>query len=101
MVETTNFQMLRQLEKSGFSPKESGVLYAGEVKQIEDALAVNERSSIIDLRNLRDFVVMFYGRKADEADHNYNHEEKMKAMDKLSGVTSVIDRRIFYLGGEV
>ncbi len=98
-MERTNFQMLRDLKD--FKPREKGILDGDEVAKIEDALCLNERLNVLDLRNLRDFVVAYYGRIADRHDHNYDYDGQMEVMDLISGITSVIDKRIFALGGEV
>lgn len=95
----TNFQMLRTLKD--FIPKNKGILDGDEVEKIESALCIKERDNILDLRNLRDFVVCFYGRKADEYEHNYDIDGEMTIRDIISGITAVIDSRIFALGGEV
>ena len=92
----TNFQMLRALLK-GFKPEERGILSAKEHKEILDALHINEMD-ILQLRNLRDFTVLFLSTKMEDKN------EKIPALDTMdicSAITAVIDDRIFDLGGEI
>lgn len=91
----TNFAMCKRLDKE-FTPKNRGILDGDEVVKISTILSLDQRENIIDLRNLRDFVVMFFGQKADSDQKN-----EIAILDKVSGITAVIDQRIFGLGGEV
>jgi hypothetical protein len=84
----TNFEMVRELEAI-YTPKERGICNGKEVEMIENTLCLSSMD-IIGLRNMRDFVVLFYSRK-----------ETMEAWDKMSAITSVIDNKIFIKGGEV
>jgi hypothetical protein len=88
----TNFQMIKELNKKydamshtrGFATKE-------EVELISKTLCLEEMD-ILQLRNLRDFVVIFL----DQMDM-----ERISKMDKISAITSVIDNYIWKKGGEV
>ena len=84
----TNFQMLRELLKT-YHPKTRGMLSNEEYKLIEDTLHLSEMN-ILQLRNLRDFTVLYLGKSED-----------MEAWDRMSAITHCIDTRIFNLGGEV
>ncbi len=53
-----------------------------------------EGMEIIDLRNLRDFVVLFFSRKNED-------KLDMADMDRMSAITAVIDKEIIEKGGEV
>ena len=53
-----------------------------------------EGMEIIDLRNLRDFVVLFLSRKNED-------KLDMADMDRMSAITAVIDKEIIEKGGEV
>lgn len=46
-----------------------------------------EGMEIIDLRNLRDFVVLFFSRKNED-------KLDMADMDRMSAITAVIDKEI-------
>lgn len=85
----TNFQMLRELLK-GYHPEQNGIMSWSEHQLIHDTLHVGEMD-ILQLRNLRDFVVLYLGR-CDESREDW---------DRMSAITHVIDSRISYLGGEV
>ena len=82
----TNFQMLKDL-LDVYHPAERGIASAEEVELINNALHIKEMD-ILQLRNLRDFTVIFLGEK-----------DTMEAWDQMSAITSVIDNRIWNLGG--
>ena len=84
----TNFQMLREL-LNNYHPEQHGIMSWSEHQLIHDALHIGEMD-IIQLRNLRDFVVLYMGKSED-----------MEDWDRMSAITHVIDSRISYLGGEV
>lgn len=93
----TNFTLLRELDKN-LNPKDRGILHNDEIWQIKNGLCLGERTDIIDLRNLRDFVVLYYVNKQDRCE---DRDEILKIGDKMSGIVAVIDDRIWNLGGEV
>ena len=84
----TNFQMLKDLLEV-YHPQQRGVVTASEKDNIESILHLNEMN-VLQLRNLRDFTVLFLSSKED-----------MESWDKMSAITSVIDNKIFSNGGEV
>ena len=84
----TNSQMLRKLLKM-YHPEERGILSREENNLIKQTLHIEEMD-ILQLRNLRDFTVVYLGRSKD-----------MEDWDRMSAITYVIDTRIFNLGGEV
>lgn len=91
-MKNTNFQNLRELLKS-YIPKTFGIVTVEEYSLIKDSLQL-EGMEIIDLRNLRDFVVLFFsGKNEDKPD--------MADMDRMSAITAVIDKEIIERGGEV
>ena len=84
----TNFQMLRELLKE-YHPNERGFMSEREYNLVTDMLCINEMN-ILQLRNLRDFTVLYLGKS-----------EKMEDWDRMSAITHCIDLRISRLGGEV
>ena len=92
----TNFQMVRELYK-GFTPENKGFLNGEEVNMIKEKLCIPEMN-ILQLRNLRDFVVMFTSLKCKDG---MPIREEMVERDKCSGICAVIDNAIFAQGGEV
>ena len=84
----TNFQMLREL-LAKYHPETRGMLSEDEHKLVADTLHLNEMD-IMQLRNLRDFTVMYMGKSED-----------MEDWDRMSAITYCIDFRIVDLGGEV
>ena len=91
-MKNTNFQNLRELLKS-YIPKTFGIATVEECSLIKDSLQL-ERMEIIDLRNLRDFVVLFFSRKNED-------KLDMADMDRMSAITAVVDKEIIEKGGEV
>lgn len=74
----SNYQMLREFKD--FIPQNFGFLTGEEVDKIKTHFAITERSDI-ELQNLRDFVVMYYGQII----------KSMKNADVMSGIVGVID----------
>ena len=96
--EETNFILLLRLLEA-FTPVCHGILSNDEIQMIQKYLCIQNRS-IISLRNLRDFVVLFLADKADIERRNGNNEEFFQLMDIQSGIVSVIDQQIWNLSGE-
>lgn len=93
----TNFQMLRELiQKKKFSPENHGYLTGEEVQLIETVLCLDEMD-ILQLRNLRDMTVMWLCNLDSGKEKNDTRDFR----DIMSGITAVIDTKIFGLGGEV
>ena len=90
----TNFQMLRELiQEKKFSPENHGYFTGEEVRLVEAVRCLNEMD-ILQLRNLRDMTVMWLC-SLNEMDDTRDFR------DIMSGITAVIDTKIFGLGGEV
>lgn len=87
----TNFTMIKKFMRGGFKPKAFGIISNDEVKVVQNALKIEGRD-VMDLRNLRDMVVLY---------HMHYDDESMESFDRLSAVTAVIDEAIYDLGGEV
>ena len=86
----TNFQMIRELNKI-YNPKEKGIVLNEEILLIKKTLHLEE-IDILQLRNLRDFVVLYLS--------NFEND-RISLTDKISAITAVIDNEIFSKGGEV
>lgn len=84
----TNFQMLRELLKV-YHPQTAGISMPDEVTLIKKTLFIDSMD-ILQLRNLRDFTVLYLGKS-----------DTMEDWDRMNAITSVIDNKIFNLGGEV
>ena len=97
--EETNFILLLRLLEA-FTPVCHGILSNGKIQMIQKYLCIQNRS-VISLRNLRDFVVLFLADKADIERRNGNNEKFFQLMDIQSGIVSVIDQQIWNLSGEV
>ena len=84
----TNFHMLRDLLEK-YHPEQRGIMNYDEKLLIQEVLHIGEMD-ILQLRNLRDFVVLYLDRDADRED-----------WDRMSAITYCIDTAIIELGGEV
>lgn len=84
----TNFHMLKELLNE-YHPVQRGIMNAHENNLIRNMLHIDEMD-ILQLRNLRDFTVLYLGKS-----------EKMEDWDRMSAITHCIDSRISDLGGEV
>lgn len=78
-----------------FNPKTRGIISGEEVVLIKETLKL-EDLSVDDLRNLRDFAVLFL--KSKETD---DFDTMVKKDDKLSAIVHVIDSELFKRGEEV
>ena len=84
----TNFQMLRELLEK-YHPEQRGIMNYEEKLLIQDVLHIGEMD-VLQLRNLRDFVVLYLGKPDNTED-----------WDRMSAITYCIDCAIIELGGEV
>ena len=84
----TNFQMLKELLKK-YHPAQRGTMNYEEKLLIQEFLHIGEMD-VLQLRNLRDFTVLYLGKS-----------EKMKDWDIMSAITYCIDTAIIELGGEI
>lgn len=94
----TNFQMIRDLD--GFQPMERGFIDIDETALIKSTLCIEEMNEL-ELRNLRDFAVMFYTMKADNSERLMRVNDRNEINDKMSAVVAVIDHELFGRGCEV
>ena len=92
----TNFQMVKALFKK-FQPVQRGIISGSEVEMVKEELCLKEMD-ILQLRNLRDFVVLYSSSLTKDSD---SPEDAMNNMDRCSGICAVIDEEIFGKGGEV
>lgn len=90
----TNFQMVIQLDKK-YIPERKGYANGEEVKLIRNTLCITEMD-VLQLRNLRDFVVLYYSQESDK-----NNDRFWTDRDKMSSIVSVIDLQLLNLGEEV
>lgn len=95
MITTTNFQMFREFNKEYDNmPHEFGVLSGREIDLFDRIFQVEERT-VLDLRNLRDFIVaVLTGDRSDD-------ESDMMRKDKMSAMVCCVDRIISKRGYEV
>ena len=84
----TNFQMLKELLEK-YQPAQRGVMNYEEKLLIQDVLHIGEMD-VLQLRNLRDFTVLYLGKS-----------EKMKDWDIMSAITYCIDSALIELGEEI
>ena len=84
----TNFLMLKELLEK-YHPVERSILNLEENELIRETLHLEEMC-ILQLRNLRDFTVLYLSKSED-----------MEDWDRMSAITYCIDWQICEIGGEV
>lgn len=89
----TNYLMLRDLMEV-YKPKRRGFYTNEEVQLIANTLHLDEMKDEIQLRNLRDFVVLFFSLESQDKPNFEN-------MDKMSAITCIIDNMLANMGCEV
>ena len=94
----TNFRML--LELKDYTPANPHFTSDEEVQKITDTLHLKEMD-ILGLRNLRDFVVLYYENKELHDKDNADINVTMDNWRAMQSITAVIDHTIWELGGEV
>ena len=87
-MKNTNFQNLRGLLKR-YMPKTFGIASVKECNLIKNSLQLEEMD-IIDLWNLRDFVVLFFVKESKDKQERMN-------MDRMSAITAVIDKDALFV----
>lgn len=91
----TNFQNIKELDKQ-YTPSVRGVINPVEILTIKRVLEIRDMTEV-ELRNLRDFVVIFYTKNEDIN----NFEKMIERMDKMSAITYVIDSELLDRGYEI
>lgn len=91
----TNNEMLYNLKN--WYPKELRFIGGEEVEYLKKALELKERSTL-DLRNLRDYVVLHFGRNTDYYMKEKDWDNFVKEEDKMSAICGVIDHELFNRG---
>lgn len=84
----TNFQMLKELLEK-YHPEQRGIMNYEEKLLIQEVLHIGEMD-VLQLRNLRDFAVLYLGKS-----------EKMKDWDIMSAITYCIDSALIEFGEEI
>lgn len=87
-VGLTNHILLKSMLEV-FKPEHRGILSADEADYVRDSLLIRERT-VIDLRNLRDFIVAVMG-----------DSDSIEDWDRMSAITHCIDMELFNRGVEV
>lgn len=105
MTTKTDFHAILEL-KEKYTPKVRGIVSGEEVKTIYEVLEIDKRNNI-ELQNIRDMVVMIYGRWATEAREEYMQSDcnddqdfgkSMEYLDAMSAIVCVIDSEKFVRG---
>lgn len=89
MTTKTDYHLISDL-KSRYTPAQRGIVTAAEVEMIRETLEIGSRNNI-ELQNVRDMLVMMYGRWADSQQQKDNASATMELMDAMSAITHVID----------
>lgn len=84
-------ERVKHLIEGFFRPSRRGCISWVEIEYIRRALGLDQLTTEVELRNLRDTVVWMGGCDKDD----------MRTLDFVSAITAVIDQQIFEIGGEV
>ena len=98
MNERTNFQIMKELKD--WYPVNMGFISEEEMNFLSEELELKRRS-IIELRNLRDFVVCFFVNIGHKQEKEMDWDAYIKDQDKMSAICGVIDKELWRLGEEV
>ena len=90
MTTKTDTQSINELEKA-YGPEQLCTVSVEESDLIYKILELEQRNDI-ELQNIRDAAVMFYGQKARFGNAAVPTEKYVMAMDAMSAVCAIIDR---------
>lgn len=100
MTTKTDFHAIMELKRE-YTPARRGIVSDTEAEQIKAALEIKSRNDI-ELQNVRDMVVILYGRWSETARAKEGCvQETMELMDAMSAICCVIDQEKFNRGLEV
>jgi len=83
-----------------FEPKERDIIDAEEIDFVKSVLELDGMGEL-ELRNMRDMVVLIMNKAVDEAIVTNDSAEAMALMDMQSAVVGVIDHELSSKGFEV
>lgn len=100
MTTKTDYHAIMEL-KNNYTPMQQGIVSGAEADRIMTVLEIKSRNNI-ELQNVRDMVVMLYGRWSEAAREKEGRvQETMELMDAMSAICCVIDQEKFNRGLEV
>ena len=106
MTTKTDYHAIMEL-RDKYTPAERGIVNAAEMEIINSILEVKTRNNI-ELQNIRDVVVMLYGRWSDTMREKYQRyhdkeafDKSMEYMDAMSALCCVVDQEKFSRGLDV
>lgn len=94
----TNYEMLNELKD--WSANTRGFVTKDEMDHMSEVFELKNRD-ILNLRNLRDFVVMFFALEGYREQENMDWDEHIKNQDKMSAICVTIDSELIIRGEEV
>ena len=96
----TYSRRLMELAKD-YSPASTMFTTAEEAEQVRRTLGLKLLNSELELRNMRDMAVMYFGRLADRAMAEEKRDEFRKTWNTMQSVTAVIDDELWKRGYSV
>ena len=93
----TNFLMLNDLLEV-YHPQTKGIVTMTELYLINEKLHMDEMDEI-QLRNLRDFTVIYLNSLMDGAEEE--PDKVLELHDKMSAIVAAIDQKLWNMGKEV
>ena len=74
---------------------------AEDAKKVRDILGLGEMETELELRNMRDMLVMMTNILMDRADFEDDRNEAFRLMNNMQSATAVIDGKLWEMGFEV
>ena len=93
-MKKTFFQMI--LEVKDYTPQDDCITLKEEVNMLTEVFELDTMSPL-DLRNLRDMIVLFWSSRMREERHNNmkTTDEYMKLSNAMQSITAVIDHFLY------
>ena len=92
MTTKTDYEEALDL-RTKYIPLRRGIVSDAESRTISEVLELENRT-MIELRNIRNTVVMVYGQLVDSAREENKMDDVMRLLDAMSGAACVIDSRL-------
>lgn len=83
-----------------FHPEKPHIITEKEAEFVSELLELKTRNAL-ELQNIRNAVVMLYGKMVDSTSAKGDAQKAMELMDAMSAVCSVVDNMMFRRTGSV
>ena len=86
--------------KENFKTEHRSIINKNEIETVRKFLGLNELKTELELRNMRDMVVLIYNQDIDDAIVRNDSKVARDIADLLSAVVAVIDKELYIKGYE-